>query len=66
MPNGGDKSKKKTKHTLPVDFRKFPVHNVKEQEVTNVADVQQIFLCEIAPDVATTFPLRTAMSRSRK
>ncbi|ELK07267.1 60S ribosomal protein L32 [Pteropus alecto] len=34
MPHCGYGSNKKRKHMLPIDFRKFPVHSVKEQEVT--------------------------------
>ncbi|KAK2085082.1 60S ribosomal protein L32 [Saguinus oedipus] len=50
MPNSGYGSNKKTKHTLPSGFQKFPVHNVKELEVLLMCN--KSYCAEIAHNVS--------------
>ncbi|XP_033061615.1 60S ribosomal protein L32-like [Trachypithecus francoisi] len=51
MPNIGYGSNKKTKHMLPIGFRKFLVHNVKDLEVLLMCN--KSYCVEIAHNVSS-------------
>ncbi|XP_042786231.1 large ribosomal subunit protein eL32-like [Neofelis nebulosa] len=58
MPNIGYESSKKTKHMLPIGFRKFLVHHIKELEVLLIYN--KSYCTEIAHNVPSQTHQATA------